>query len=542
MGLFGGGGDEDRGPRDARERERARYEREARRAARQGKPPPPLPPLLAAEQAAAAQAPVEPPSPPVVAEPRAAPPAVAGPPVPATPEPPAAPAQAPSPPAVPAGPVSWDRPGDPLWEEPSRAAPQGDAVRAHTTPRDRDTSSFEAGFHTGEHDVPVGVRKVASPIVTPPEAVARPAKARRVAPGVRAVPRSRRGARRILPLLVLVILGAAAWFYISLQQPFAGDGKGEGAVKVRIAGGLSADQIGDLLEAEGVVDSGFFFGLRARLSGERDNLRAGTFTLAKGMSYAAALEALTTPPVAARTINVTVPEGRSRRETLPIIQDSGLRGDYLRATTRREGFSPRRLYDAPSGVRDLEGFLFPATYELRKNATVGALVDKQLAAFQEAFAKLDLRAARRKNLTAYDVLIIASMVEREAALDRERPLIAAVIYNRLSQGIPLGIDATIRFRLNQWTQPLKVSELNVKSDYNTRTRQGLPPGPIGNPGVKSLQAAARPAKSRALYYVVKPCGEGAHAFSSTDAEFQADVAAYNRARDARGGKDPSNCP
>jgi uncharacterized YceG family protein len=149
--------------------------------------------------------------------------------------------------------------------------------------------------------------------------------------------------------------------------------------------------------------------------------------------------------------------------------------------------------------------------------------------------------ARKKNLTAFDVVTIASMVEREASLDRERPLIAAVIYNRLKQGMPLGIDATIRFATGNWSRPLRVSELNIGSAYNTRTHQGLPPGPIGNPGLASLQAAAHPARVDYLFYVVKPCGNGAHAFSSTDAQFQRDVAKYNTARAKKGGKSPSKC-
>jgi uncharacterized YceG family protein len=168
-------------------------------------------------------------------------------------------------------------------------------------------------------------------------------------------------------------------------------------------------------------------------------------------------------------------------------------------------------------------------------------VAKQLAAFKAAFAKVDLRAARRRNLSRYDVLIIASMIEREALVPRDRRLISAVIYNRLRQHIPLGIDATLRYALNQWTRPLRVSELNRNSAFNTRRRQGLPPTPIGNPGLRAMRAAANPAKVPYLFYVVKPCGNGAHAFSSTDAQFQRDVARYNRARARRGGKDPSRC-
>ena len=116
----------------------------------------------------------------------------------------------------------------------------------------------------------------------------------------------------------------------------------------------------------------------------------------------------------------------------------------------------------------------------------------------------------------------------------ERPLVAAVIYNRLRDGIPLGIDATLRFEQNDWVNPLKQSTLDADTPYNTRTRQGLPPGPIGSPGLASIKAAANPARSNALYYVVKPNTCGEHAFSDSFERFQADVQKYNAARDAAG--------
>jgi UPF0755 protein len=152
-----------------------------------------------------------------------------------------------------------------------------------------------------------------------------------------------------------------------------------------------------------------------------------------------------------------------------------------------------------------------------------------------------MRYAKSKNLTPYDVLTIASMVEREAGIDEDRPLIASVIYNRLKAGIPLGIDATIRFALGNWTEPLKESELASPSPYNTRTNAGLPPGPIGNPGLESIEAAAHPAKTDYLFFVVKPCGEGEHVFTETDAEFQEAVAKYNAERDRQGGQSPTDC-
>jgi uncharacterized YceG family protein len=133
------------------------------------------------------------------------------------------------------------------------------------------------------------------------------------------------------------------------------------------------------------------------------------------------------------------------------------------------------------------------------------------------------------------------MVEREAQLASERKLVAAVIYNRLKDGIPLQIDATSRYALHNWTRPLKRSELESDSPYNTRKRTGLPPTPIGNPGLASIRAAAAPASVSYRYYVVKPGACGKHAFSSSFQKFQADSQRYNIARNAAGGKSPTTC-
>jgi len=163
-------------------------------------------------------------------------------------------------------------------------------------------------------------------------------------------------------------------------------------------------------------------------------------------------------------------------------------------------------------------------------ASAKDLVKRQLDAYEQNVGTVSMKAARKKNLTRYDVLIIASMVEREAQLAKERPLIAAVIYNRLHEGMPLGIDATIRYQINNWSRPLRVSELERDTPYNTRTRRGLPPTPIGNPGLASIKAAANPAKTKYLFFVRKPGKTGEHAFSKTDAQFERDVARYQASR------------
>jgi uncharacterized YceG family protein len=464
-------------PRSDEEREQARLEREARRAARAGQGrreqgPPAQPPR--------AEVPREP-------QPTAEPARV---------EPPAPQPPAPEPARV------------------ERPAPQPRAERPHTRER------VEAALARAS------ARRQQRPVVPPPANGASPGSPRR------------RRRRFLVPALVflLIVVLAGAWFLNSLYQP--GKGQGSGRVAVTIPRGGSLAVIADKLSSAGVITKPFFFKLRTRMKGQANNLKPGRYVLKKDMSYDAVLTRLTTGPPR-NVIEVTIPEGRSRSEIAPILKQAGIKGNYERATLHSAHLSPR-TYGAPRSA-GLEGFLFPSTYELKKGATVRSLVGKQLDAFKQNFAQVGMSYARRKNLTPYDVVTIASMVEREAELNRERPLIAAVIYNRLKQGMPLGIDATIRYATGNWTRPLRVSELHINSAYNTRTHQGLPPGPIGNPGLASLKAAAHPARVKYLFYVVKPCGNGSHAFSSTDVQFERDVAKYNAARAKKGGKSPAQC-
>jgi len=242
----------------------------------------------------------------------------------------------------------------------------------------------------------------------------------------------------------------------------------------------------------------------------------------------------TTQTVAVKPLKIIFPEGftrrqmgeriaavneiaREKRNVKPLLSQSG----YLKLT-RKSPLSGTFAGDGRS--RSLEGFLFPATYEFLATTTTKQLVSAQLRAFRRAWHKLDLRYARSRNLTAYDVLIIASMVEKETLAPDERPLVAAVIYNRLHARMSLGIDATLRYGLNLApTEPLS-PHLGSRNRYNTRLYAGLPPTPIASPGLASMQAAAHPAKVRYLYFVRKP--DKVHHYFTTNYE---DFVAYERA-------------
>jgi uncharacterized YceG family protein len=347
----------------------------------------------------------------------------------------------------------------------------------------------------------------------------------------------RRVGARVLAALTLIVVAVILWFLVELFQPFTGSGHGR--VVVDIPHGAGTGQIGSILARDGVVSSGFFFKLRAKLDGDVGKLLPGRHVMALGMSYSSALKILTTPPKAAPTTNVTVVPGHSRAQVAALLHAQHVKGNYLALTRHSKLLNPA-AYGAPKSTPSLEGFLFPDTYQMRLPISAGALVRDQLTTFKQQFRSVNMSYARSKNLSPYDVLIIASMVEAEAATAHDRPLVASVIYNRLREHIPLGIDATIRYAVNNYTTPLTQSQLASPSPYNTRLHDGLTPTPIDNPSLASIQAAAHPATSNYLYFVVKPCGNGEMTFTSSYSQFLADSAAYQNAR-ARLGRSPEKC-
>lgn len=340
------------------------------------------------------------------------------------------------------------------------------------------------------------------------------------------------------PFLVFAVIAAlfVLWCFNALFQPFHGDGSGK--VVVTVPKGAGVSEVGDLLGEKGVIDSSTLFQVRVTLAGKRSEIYSGNFTLAEDMSYGDAIDALSTPPLK-RTVTVTIPEGYTRSQVAQLVEEAGIPGHYTKATVRSRFLDPAEY--GGKGAKDLEGFLFPDTFELKPKAPVEDLVELQLEDFKRRIETVDMRYARSKNLTVYDVVTIASMIEDEAGVDSQRKLVAAVIYNRLREGMPLGIDATIRFATGNYTEPLTESELAIDSPYNSRTNVGLPPGPISNPGLASLEAAAHPAKTDHLFYVTTPGACGRLTFAETEAEFEKAVEAYNSAREAAGGRSPDTC-
>jgi peptidoglycan lytic transglycosylase G len=234
-----------------------------------------------------------------------------------------------------------------------------------------------------------------------------------------------------------------------------------------------------------------------------------------------------------KPFRIVFPEGFTRQDMAERVRAVAKIAEHERhkhVRLSKSGYlaltGPRVIPGFGAKKRSLEGFLFPATYDFLAKTPTSQLVQAQLAAFRNNWRHVDLRYARTKNLTPYDVLIIASMVERETLAPDERPLVAAVIYNRLHAHMPLGIDATIRYGLHvPGTEALRQSQLESDNPYNTRKFPGLPPTPIANPGLASIQAAAHPAKVDYLYFVRKP-DKVHHYFTSSYQDFVNHEIAY----------------
>ena len=355
-------------------------------------------------------------------------------------------------------------------------------------------------------------------------------------PGILAVmsadPSSRRAERgrrpRRLPLVVALVLflcvvGAGAWgatYYRRCQEAAVGPAR---PVTVVVLEGATGEEVIQELHARRVIPCGGFVGnILLRGTGKSDKIRTGSFELTTGMTLDAALEVLTTPPREIPTVELVIPEG------LRLTQIAEKVHEDLEIPAKRfldEVQSGRYVLPPylPAGTPSPEGFLFPKTYEFVKADLSARLVaERLLEQFETEAADLPFDRVKELGVSPYELVIIASMIEEEAGVDRDRRLIAGVIYNRIEIGMALGIDATLLYDDPTPDGELSTRDLEFDSPYNTRINLGLPPTPIASPGEKSLRAALDPADTKFLYYVL--CGaDGHHKFGLTLAEHDRNV-------------------
>jgi UPF0755 protein len=309
---------------------------------------------------------------------------------------------------------------------------------------------------------------------------------------------------------VLVILALFIALFIHYFYP----SRGTEMVYVTIEEGESTSSIADKLHQEGVVTSALLFRFLAWIEGKQDDFKAGQYVFNPGMHYGEVFSILEEGPN--YLVRVTIPEGLTVNQTAATVAEATniTVEEFEAAATSGDYQVP---FIPPENQDNLEGFLFPKTYEFEAEASARSVVERLLSQFEIEVVDLDWTKAEGLGVTPYETVILASLIEREAILDDERPLVAAVIYNRLNAGMRLQIDATVQYALPQWKDVLTYEDLETPSPYNTYLHFGLPPAPICSPGKSSMVAALNPAEVDYIYYVA--IGDGSHFFTSDYDEF-----------------------
>lgn len=347
---------------------------------------------------------------------------------------------------------------------------------------------------------------------------------------------------QFLALLILIVGGIAIGvsYYVTnvAQAPLQGPAGQEGPVEVVfvIEPGQSTAEIAENLAKEQLIPSAFAFQWYARFRGMDGRLEAGRYTLRSDMTMAQILETLTSAPGPVE-IEITIPEGMRLEQVAELLEEKGIFAAADFRAALQEPYDYDFLTDRPEGA-SLEGYLFPDTYRIFNTDPPTRLVTLMLENFGTRFDTAMRRQAQEKGMTIFEVVTLASIVEKEAILDEERPLIASVYLNRLEAGMTLDADPTVQYaigynaRQGRWWPELYFDELkidrlsDIDSPYNTYRYAGLPPGPICSPGLAAIQAVLWPADTDYYYFVAK--GDGSHAFARTLEEHNANVAKYQR--------------
>ena len=326
--------------------------------------------------------------------------------------------------------------------------------------------------------------------------------------------RSRAIATTIGLLLIAGVLGA---IYLIYTTATSDGGPGGEPATVTVVEGDTLSVVADKLREAGVIESATAFKLEARLEGGATQIKPGEYTFQPGTDSGEIIERLTSnkPPP---TFNLTIPEGLTIEQTAQAVSEqSNIKADEFEAAARETDYGYAFLDN--QDIETTEGYLFPKKYEFEKGASASQVVNRMLEQYLIETRNLDLSQANgRPELSEYELVIVASLIEREAANFEERPLVASVIYNRLQRDMPLQIDATIQYARGEPKERLSLQDLEIESPYNTYKNSGLPPGPICSPSLASLKAAVEPAETDYIYYVLKKNGDE-HFFTNDYDEF-----------------------
>lgn len=318
----------------------------------------------------------------------------------------------------------------------------------------------------------------------------------------------------LLAVIIVLIVGAGAWLYILFRPvPVSREN-----VSFDVRSGDTLDQVAQQLQASGLIRSAWAFRLYAHFSGGGHDLQAGHYLFRKGLSISEILSALEHGSVVSNNVTVTIPEGFTVQQIAERLAADGVCSvsAFLQTEQHDQFTEPflQQIGKSPQIKYRLEGYLFPDTYDFDRGEPAHDVIDTMLQDFAQHVNDQVMREIQAEGTTLPVVITEASMVEREAKVPSERPIIASVIDNRLKANMPLQIDATIEYILGH-QNIVTDRDLQVQDPYNTYLHTGLPPGPIANPGMASIEAVLHPAHTNYYYYVAKNDGSGEHYFAQS---------------------------
>ena len=336
-------------------------------------------------------------------------------------------------------------------------------------------------------------------------------------------------AKGVIVAVIALAIGIASFGFMNrLMNPSAEEMNLSGTtVSVTSPEGAGTEDIANILKEHKLISSVFGFKLTSKLDGFDGTYKQGTYNIDTGMTKRQIMELLQSGKVA-MDLKVTIPEGYTVKQIAAKVEEEGICSAEEFINEVNNGvFDYAFLKDLPEREYRLEGYLFPDTYFLAENTTVHDLIDAMLKRFEQMYTEEYQNAVSSSGHTLDEIVTLASMVEKEIKLPEERARAAGVMYNRLRDGITLGIDATVLYAVGKPAGELTQDDLNTDSPYNTRKNYGLPLGPISNPGEASFKAALYPETHNYLYYVVEEVGKDNHVYCETYDEFLNAKAKYN---------------
>lgn len=335
----------------------------------------------------------------------------------------------------------------------------------------------------------------------------------------------------ILASSVISVILIGVFFVIYETGPY--DKNNGQDIVVDIPMGSTIGNIADILKENNLIKNKFIFEINFKLRNNYSNLKSGKYLLNQSLSNSDIINKLASGEMYQDGIKITIPEGSTSNEIISLLvkNELGEKSDYQKLISSPSDFYDDFEFLNQKDIKTLEGFLYPSTYYFEEDAKPKDIIKEMLKLFKKNYTEELQKKQKERNMTLQEVVNLASIVEKEAVIDEDRPIIASVFYNRLDKDMPLQSDATLQYIFEERKKSMTYNDLKIDSPYNTYIQKGLPPTPIANPSIKSIKAVLEPSDTDYLYFVASI--DGGNVYSKTYEEHKKNVEQYRKDRDKR---------